>query len=191
MARLSVDALGELTLKQVIIRENFKELRENYKEFELRTIAAMKRTKDFQDRMEARLQPLEEKLDQLLGQKRQLEKLLTRWAREIKDVELKDDVMRYLLGDIAATEVLSPGPIFDDNEESPDGIVPECGAMESFVRRALGYVPPTPIVEDQQSILPGTPFEPIPEEPEDFKSPSPPRRTLSCPGAPKRAKKTE
>ena len=146
MARVSVDALGELTLKQVILREQMKD-------FEERTIAAMKRTKAYQDRVEERLTPIEDKLSELLGQKRQLEQLLTRWAREITDVELKDDVMRYLLGDISATEVLSPIA-----------------------------------VEDQQSILPGAPLVTIEEE-LDFKSPSPPRRTLSCPGAPKRVKR--
>jgi hypothetical protein len=145
MARVSVDALGELTLKQVILREQMKD-------FEARTIAAMKRTKEYQDRMEERLKPIEDKLDEILGQKRQLDSLLARWAREIKDVELKDDVMRYLLGDLLATEVLSPIA-----------------------------------VEDQQSILPGAPLVTI-EEDDEFKSPSPPRRTLSCPGAPKRSK---
>jgi len=49
---------------------------------------------------------LNEQMQQMLGQKRQFETLIGRWAREIQDPELKQDVMRFIFGDISCDEVL-------------------------------------------------------------------------------------
>jgi len=42
----------------------------------------------------------------------------------------------------ALASASSPAPVFDDNQESPEGEVPECSNMETFTRKALGYVSP-------------------------------------------------
>lgn len=49
---------------------------------------------------------LNEQMQQMLGQKRQFDTLISRWAREIQDPELKEDVMRFIFGDISCEEVL-------------------------------------------------------------------------------------
>ena len=49
---------------------------------------------------------LKAQMQVILAQKRQLESLLSRWAREIQDSQLKADVMLYLFGDISCTEVI-------------------------------------------------------------------------------------
>lgn len=60
---------------------------------------------------------LASQVKEILGQKRQLDTLLARWAKEIEDPELKADVMKYIFGDISCEETLqeslceSPEPL--------------------------------------------------------------------------------
>jgi len=71
---------------------------------------------------------LKEKVEEILGQKRQLEQLLGRWSNEIKDEKLRADIMKYLYGDIACDERISPSlnyfpvdSIWKQFEEADDG----------------------------------------------------------------------
>lgn len=47
---------------------------------------------------------LSSQVKEILGQKRQLDQLLGRWATHIEDPELKADIMRYIFGDIKCEE---------------------------------------------------------------------------------------
>lgn len=146
MSGLSTDKAGELTLKTVILDER-------QKAFEQRTIAAMQRTKTHFDTVDSKLEFLDAKIEELLAQKRQLEQLLTRWAKEIQDVNLKDDVMRYLLGDILSDEVLLPEP-----EEDPPSIIGGAPPLPlSPIREEDGgFNSPSPL-RRVRSVCPGAP----------------------------------
>lgn len=72
---------------------------------------------------------INETVQQMLGQKRQFDTLLGRWAREIDDCDLKQDVMRYVFGDISCEEVLEsdtvPSVVFE-SPEAPLMRTPTC-----------------------------------------------------------------
>jgi len=140
-----MDKAGELTLKTVILDER-------QKAFEQRTVAAMQRTKTHFDTVDSRVDFLDAKLGEVLAQKRQLEQLLIRWAREIKDVTLKDDVMRYLLGDILSDEVLLP----EDDPPSIIGGAPPL-PMSPIREEDEGFNSPSPLRRIRSGPCPGAP----------------------------------
>ena len=96
----SMNKVGEINLRQVILEEKF---REEVSRIKKQRIDYLKDSLD----MASKINELEDKINELIAQKRQFDSLLTRWAREINDVELKDDVMRFLLGDISCDEPMS------------------------------------------------------------------------------------
>lgn len=58
------------------------------------------------DQLARRIDDMEDKIDVMLGQKRQLEQLLSRFTPQIEDVELREDFARYLNSDLACEESL-------------------------------------------------------------------------------------
>lgn len=98
MATLS-DTIRQIQANILDIRCDVSELD---KEVELVDKNALNRLKQLQMMVDR----INETVQQMLGQKRQFDTLLGRWAREIDDCELKQDVMRYVFGDIACDEQL-------------------------------------------------------------------------------------
>lgn len=99
-----MDALGEINLRQVIFEERVKE---HFPKLEGTISLLDKEVAGFHEQVQrqaTRINDLEQKVAQLFGQKRQLDTLLSRWAREIPDVGLKQDFMRYIFGDIKCEE---------------------------------------------------------------------------------------
>lgn len=97
------------------IQEKILDVRLDIKELDTELGLVDKNTVTRFKHLQATVDRINETVQQMLGQKRQFDTLLGRWAREIDDVELKQDVMRYVFGDIYCDEVLET-----DEPRSPD-----------------------------------------------------------------------
>lgn len=97
------------------IQETILDVRNDVNELEREVGLVDKNTLDRLKHLQMAVDRTNETVQQMLGQKRQFDTLLGRWAREIDDCELKQDVMRYVFGDIACDEVLES----DTVESSP------------------------------------------------------------------------